>query len=88
MTTKYQKSRESERPQLTGFASNICKGYCKGCCQKIKTNQNGKEKIKQHEKSSKHTKAVSGSGEQTTLVADINGNVKLCQSTLQESLTL
>ena len=36
----------------------------------------------------KHVKAVSGSGEQTTLVAGINGNVKLCQSTLQESLTL
>lgn len=78
MPTKYQKSRESERPWLTNLASDISKEYCKVCCQKIKTNQ----------KHVKHVKAVSGSGEQTTVVAGINGNVKLCQSNLQESLTL
>ena len=73
---------ESERPWLTSVASDICKAYCKVCSQEIQTKQNGKEKIKQHEKSSKYIEAVRGTGVQTTHV----GNVKLCQSILHESL--
>ena len=86
--TKYQKSWESERPWLTGVVSDIYKAYCKVCCQEIKIKQNGKEKIKQHEKTSKHIKSLNDSSKQTTLSANPNGSVKLSQSTLQESLTL
>ena len=88
MTTKYQKSWESERPWLTSVPNDIYKAYCKVCHQEIKTKQNGKEKIKQHEKSVKHTKSVRESGEQTTLASNVNGNLKLNQSTLNQSLNL
>ena len=65
----------------------LAKGTAKFAVKKLKRTKMEKKR-KQLEKSFKHIKAVSGCGEQTTLVAGINGNVKLCQSTLQESLTL
>ena len=65
----------------------LAKGTAKFAVKKLKRTKMEKKR-KQLEKSFKHIKAVSGSGEQTTLVAGISGNVKLCQSTLQESLTL
>lgn len=65
----------------------LAKGTAKFAVKKLKRTKMEKKR-KQLEKSFKHIKAVSGSGEQTTVVAGINGNVKLCQSNLQESLTL
>ena len=88
MTTKYQKSWESERPWLTSVPSNMYKAYCKVCSQEITTRQNGKEKIKQHEKSLKHIKALSDSKKQSTLGVNATGSLKLTQSTLGGQMNL
>ena len=67
MTTKYQVSWESMRNWLTGVSNDKCKAFCQVCWQEFPVKQTGKEKVKQHEKSAKHQKAVNESKSQTTL---------------------
>ena len=54
MTMKYQVSWESMRNWLTGASNSNYKAFCKVCLQEFSVKQNGKEKVKQHEKSAKH----------------------------------
>ena len=67
MATKYQVLWESMRNGLTGVSNNNHKAFCKLCRQEFSVKQNGEEKVKQHEKSAKHLKAVNELKMQATL---------------------
>ena len=75
MTTKYQVSWESMRYWLTGVSNANYKAFCKACWQEFSIKQNGKEKVKQHEISAKHQKAMNESKSQATLVCSQTGSI-------------
>ena len=67
MITKYQVSSEGMKNWLTGVSNDKYKAFCKVCRQEFSVKNNGKEKVKQHENSAKHQKAVNESKSQLTL---------------------
>ena len=67
MTAKYQVSWESIRNWLIGVSNDNYKAFCKVCRQEFSVRQTSKEKVRQHEKSAKHQKAVNESKSQATL---------------------
>ena len=52
--TKYQSSWEKGRPWLCPVKDDMFKAYCTACGQTIQTRMNGTDKLKQHEKMTKH----------------------------------
>ena len=63
------------RNWLTGVSNNNYKAFCKACWHEFSIRQNGKEKVKQHEKSAKHQKAMSESKSQATLGCNQTGSI-------------
>ena len=88
MTIKYQVSWESMRNWSTGVSNDKYKGICKVCQQEFSVKQTGKEKVKQHEKSAKHQKAVNESKSQATLGCSQTGSITVSKSFLQEQINL
>ena len=52
--TKYQPSREKDRPWLGSVKDDVFKSHCKACQTNILMKHNGTDKLKQHEKSKKN----------------------------------
>ena len=77
MTTKHQVSRESMRNWLPGVSNDNYKAFCKVCRHKFSVKQNSKEKVKQHEKSAKHQKAMNESKSQAALGSSQTGSISL-----------
>ena len=88
MTTKYQVSWESMGNWLTGVSNDNYKAFCKACWQEFSIKQNGKEKVKQNEKSAKHQKVVIESKSQTTLGCSQTGSITVSKSLLQDQMSL
>ena len=87
---KYQSSWEKGRPCLSPVKDDMFKAYCTACGQTItiKTRMNGTDKLKQHEKTTNHVKAVQDMSDQTCIVSKKDGCLHLSQSTLKESYSL
>ena len=88
MTTKYQVSWESMRNWLTGVSNDNYKAFCKACWEEFSIKQNGKEKVKQHEKSAKHQKAMNELKSQATLGCNQTGSITVSKSPLQDKMNL
>ena len=88
MTIKYQLSWESMRNWLTGVSNDNFKAFCKAGRQEFSIKQNGKEKVKQHEKSAKRQKAVNESKSQATLDCSQTGSMTVSKSLLQDQMNL
>ena len=58
------------------------------CRQEFSIKQNDKEKVKQHEKSAKHQKAVNESKSQPTLDCSQTGSITVSKSFLQDQMNL
>ena len=87
MTTKYQVSWEIMRNWLTGVSNDNYKAFCKVCWQEFSVKQNGKEKVKQHEKWVKHWKAVNESKSQATLGCSQKGSITVSKSSYKTKWT-
>ena len=85
--TKYQKAWEKDRPWLAPVKTDIYQSYCKVCQTSITTKQNGTDKLKQHERTSKHKDALQSRSSQSSLVS-CNETLKMSKSTLEERLDL
>ena len=88
MTAKYQVLWESMRNWLTGVSNDNYKAFCKVCRQGFSVKQNGKGKVKQHEKSAKHQKAVNESKSQATLGCSQTGSKTVSKLLLQDQMNL
>ena len=86
--TKYQCSWEKGRPWLSPVKDDMFKAYCTACSQTMQTRMNGTDKLKQHEKTTKHVKAVQEMSDQTCIVPKKDGCLHLSQSTLKGSYSL
>ena len=88
MTTKHQVFREGMRNWLPGVSNNNYKAFCKVCRHKFSVKQNSKEKVKQHEKSAKHQKAMNESKSQAALGSSQTGSITVSKSLLQDQMNL
>ena len=73
---------------MTGVSNDNYKAFCKVCQQEFSVKQNGREKVKQHEKSAKHQKAVNESESLATLGCSQTGSITVSKSLLQNQMNL
>ena len=78
--TKYQPSREKDRPWLGSVKDDVFKSHCKAWQTNILMKHNGTDKLKQHEKSKKkHISAMESMPSQSSIVS-VNGSWQLLKS--------
>ena len=86
--TKHQKSWETGRQWLSPHKSDPFISYLKACKDTFSTRQNGTEKLKQHEKTVKHTKAINSMRQQASFAPNLDGKLRISKATIDSFLCL